>query len=213
MRWQEVIHVAHCRPAPRWHTSPGERKAHASLSPSAPGVDLSALASRVYATSHLTGSFRLRSGQTSSEYFDKYLFEADPALLREVAAAMVPLLPDCDVLAGMELGGIPLATVLSQLTGLPTCFVRKQAKEYGTCKVAEGADVAGLRVVVVEDVVTTGGALLQSCADLRGAGALIDTVVCAIDREQGGTANLTEAGLDLRAALTRSLLEQTSSHR
>jgi orotate phosphoribosyltransferase len=183
---------------------------HASKSSSALGVDLITLAGRVYASSHLTGSFRLRSGQTSGEYFDKYLFEADPALLREVAAAMVPLLPECDVLAGMELGGVPLATVMSQMTGLPTCFVRKQAKEYGTCKVAEGADVAGLRVVVVEDVVTTGGALLQSCAELRRAGALIDTVVCAIDREQGGFANLTEARLDLRAAPTRSVLEHAS---
>ena len=145
----------------------------------------------------------MRSGQTSSEYFDKYLFEADPTLLREVATAMVPLLPECDVLAGMELGGIPLATVMSQLTGLPTCFVRMKAKAYGTCKVAEGATVAGLRVVLVEDVVTTGGALLKSCADLREAGAQVDTVVCAIDRDQGGVANLAEAGLDLRAALSR----------
>jgi orotate phosphoribosyltransferase len=168
------------------------------------------LASRVYATSHLAGSFRLRSGQTSSEYFDKYLFEADPALLREVAAAVVPLLPDCDVLAGMELGGIPIATVMSQLTGLPTCFVRKQAKEYGTGKIAEGADVAGRCVVVVEDVVTTGGALLKSCADLREAGARIDLVVCAIDREQGGAGNLAAAGLELRSVLTRSELERAA---
>ncbi|MGZ4631044.1 MAG: orotate phosphoribosyltransferase [Actinomycetes bacterium] len=165
------------------------------------------LARRVYATSHLTGSYLLRSGQTSSEYFDKYLFEAEPALLREVAAAMVPLLPDCDRLAGMELGGIPLATVLSQLTGLPTCFVRKQAKPYGTRKIAEGADVAGLRVVVVEDVVTTAGALLKSCAVLREAGAQIDISLCAIDREQGGAGNLAAAGLELRSAMTRTLLE------
>jgi orotate phosphoribosyltransferase len=165
------------------------------------------LARRVYDASHLTGSFRLRSGQVSDEYFDKYLFEADPALLREVAEAMRPLLPDCDVLAGMELGGIPIATVLSQLTGLPTVFMRKQAKEYGTCKAAEGPPVDGLRVVLVEDVVTTGGALLDSAPMLRAAGAVVEVVVCAIDRQQGGQERLAAAGLELRAALTRETLE------
>jgi orotate phosphoribosyltransferase len=167
----------------------------------------SSLARRVYETCHLTGSFRLRSGQTSDEYFDKYLFEADPGLLREVAEAMVELLPECDVLAGMEMGGIPIATVMSQLTGLPTAFVRKQAKEYGTGKAAEGSAVDGLRVVVIEDVVTTGGALLASCRQLRDAGAKVDSVVCAIDREQGGRKNLAAEGLQLRAALTRRDLE------
>ncbi len=99
------------------------------------------LGQRVYAASHLTGSFRLRSGQSSEEYFDKYLFEGQPMLLRDVAEAMVALLPECDALAGMEMGGIPLATVMSQLTGLPTAFVRKAAKTYGTEKAAEGGPV------------------------------------------------------------------------
>ncbi|MEU4440095.1 orotate phosphoribosyltransferase [Micromonospora chalcea] len=165
------------------------------------------LARRVYDTCHLTGRFHLRSGQVSDEYFDKYLFEGKPELLREVAEAMVALLPECDVLAGMEMGGIPLATVMSQLTGLPTVFVRKQAKEYGTAKVAEGGPVSGLRVVVIEDVVTTGGALLASCGHLRSVGAQVETVVCAIDREQGGRENLAAEGLQLRSALTRRDLE------
>ncbi|WP_422738922.1 orotate phosphoribosyltransferase [Micromonospora sp. WMMD729] len=167
----------------------------------------SPLARRVYETCHLTGSFRLRSGRTSAEYFDKYLFEAEPGLLREVAEAMVGLLPECDVLAGMEMGGIPIATVMSQLTGLPTAFVRKQAKEYGTGKAAEGSPADGRRVVVIEDVVTTGGALLASCRQLRAAGAKVETVVCAIDREQGGQENLAAEGLRLSAALTRRDLE------
>ncbi|MGH9070859.1 MAG: orotate phosphoribosyltransferase, partial [Acidimicrobiales bacterium] len=119
-----------------------------------------ALAQRVFDACHLTGEFRLRSGQTSTEYFDKYLFETQPELLRDVAAAMVELLPDCDLLAGMEMGGIPIATVMSQITGLPAVFVRKQAKSYGTCKAVEGRSVRGLRVVAVEDVVTTAGALV-----------------------------------------------------
>lgn len=164
------------------------------------------LAHRVGAACHLTGSFRLRSGQVSTEYFDKYRFEADPLLLREVAEVMVGLLPECDVLAGMELGGIPIATVMAQLSGLPTAFVRKAAKPYGTARTVEGAAVDGRRVVVVEDVVTTAGALLASCAVLRGEGAVLDTVVCAIDREQGGAANLLAAGLTLRSAMKRSEL-------
>jgi orotate phosphoribosyltransferase len=169
------------------------------------------LARRIYDVCHLTGSFRLRSGQMSDEYFDKYLFEAQPALLREVAEAMVALLPECDVLAGMEMGGIPIATVMSQLTGLPTVFVRKQAKEYGTGKAAEGATVTDRRVAVIEDVVTTGGALLASCRLLRAAGARVETVVCAIDREQGGQENLKAEGLQLRSALTRTDLESAAA--
>jgi len=153
---------------------------------------------------HLRGSFRLRSGQMSEEYFDKYLFEGDPALLRRVADAMVPLLPDCDVLAGMEMGGIPLVTVLSQITGLPAVFVRKQPKEYGTGKIAEGSSVTGMRVVGIEDVVTTGGALINGCVALREEGATLDVVVCAIDREQGGRENLAAHKIELRSALGRA---------
>ena len=89
------------------------------------------LARRVYDTCHLTGRFHLRSGQVSDEYFDKYLFEGKPELLREVAEAMVALLPECDVLAGMEMGGIPLATVMSQLTGLPTSSCASRPRSTG----------------------------------------------------------------------------------
>ena len=170
-------------------------------------VGMPALAQRVYESCHLTGRFTLRSGQVSSEYFDKYLFEAQPHLLREVAALMVPLVPDCDELAGMELGGIPIATVISQLTDTPTLFVRKAAKAYGTMRLAEGGEVAGRRLVVIEDVVTTAGALLGCCRALRDLGAVIDTVVCAIDREQGGRENLAAEGLELRAAFTRTDVE------
>src|SRR4029450_9677741 len=113
------------------------------------------LARRVYAASHLTGSFALRSGATSSEYFDKYRFESDPRLLRELAEAMAGLLPEgADGLAGLELGGGALGTVPSQGTGPPAGVVQKRAKPYGTRRLAEGFDVAGRRLVVVEDVVT-----------------------------------------------------------
>lgn len=111
----------------------------------------------VRAVASLKGEFRLRSGRISSTYFDKYRFEADPVLLRRVAAAMIPLLPQgSEVLAGLELGGVPIATAMSLATGLPAAFVRKQAKDYGTCLAVEGSDVVGKRVVLVEDIITTG---------------------------------------------------------
>ena len=158
------------------------------------------LARRVYAISHLTGEFRLRSGATSTEYFDKYRFESDPALLRAIAEALVPLVPaGTEALAGLELGGVPIATALSQLTGLPALFVRKQAKTYGTCQLAEGGRVEGRRLTVVEDVVTSGGQVIESCAELRRLGATVDRVLCVIDRRAGGAEKLAAEDLELAA--------------
>src|SRR3978361_84021 len=114
------------------------------------------LARDVDACCRLTGEFTLRSGQVASEYFDKYLFEADPALLARVVEQMTELVPDgTELLGGLELGGVPIATVLSARTGLPALFVRKLAKEYGTCKLAEGQDVAGRRVTKIEGAIPT----------------------------------------------------------
>ena len=148
--------------------------------------DLAALARRVGEACRLTGSFTLRSGKVSDTYFDKYLFEADPSLLREVAAAAVPLIPaGTEVLAGLELGGVPVATALSLATGLPAAFVRKEAKKYGTAKLAEGAEIEGRRVLMVEDIVTTGGQVVLSARDLRERGASLVAALCVIDRSQG----------------------------
>ena len=170
------------------------------------------LARRVHEVSHLTGTFVLRSGATSSEYFDKYRFESDPRLLRELAEAMAGLLPgEADGLAGLELGGVPLATVLSQVTGLPAGFVRKQPKPYGTRRLAEGFDVAGRRLVVVEDVVTSGGAVVDSCRALRSEGAEVAVALCVIDREAGGPANLAEIGVELRPLFTMTELKDAAT--
>jgi orotate phosphoribosyltransferase len=170
------------------------------------------LARRVHQAAHLTGSFVLRSGQTSTEYFDKYLFESEPTLLAAIAAGLAPLVPDgTDALAGLELGGVPIATMLSQVTGRPALFVRKKAKEYGTCRLAEGGEVAGRRLVVVEDVVTTGGQVLESCAELRALGAEVATVLCVIDREAGGTEAFAAQGLELRALFTMSQLNAAAT--
>jgi orotate phosphoribosyltransferase len=143
----------------------------------------------------LTGTFTLRSGRESSTYFDKYLFEADPALLARVVEHAVPLIPDdTEVLAGLELGGVPVATALSLATGLPVAFVRKEAKRYGTARLAEGAEVAGRRTLVVEDVITTGGQVASSTAALRDRGALVGSVLCVIDRSDGTHPELDAIG-------------------
>jgi orotate phosphoribosyltransferase len=166
------------------------------------------LASDVDACCRLTGEFTLRSGQVSHEYFDKYLFESDPVLLARVVDEMTGLLPEgTELLGGLELGGIPIVTVLSARTGLPSLFVRKKAKEYGTCKLAEGPDVAGRRVTLVEDVITTGGAVRDATRALRDAGATVEVVVCAIDRSPEGENPLADVGLEVRPVLTKAELD------
>jgi orotate phosphoribosyltransferase len=175
-------------------------------------MDRTALARRIHAASHLTGTFTLRSGAVSTEYFDKYRFEADPALLLDIAHACAPLVPaGIDVLAGLELGGVPLATMISQVTGLPAYFVRKQAKTYGTCRLAEGGEIDGRRLCIVEDVVTSGGAVLEAAAELRARGAQLGPVICVIDRESGGDEKLAVEGLELHALYTMSELNAAAT--
>jgi orotate phosphoribosyltransferase len=169
-----------------------------------------ALAKRIYDTAHITGDFLLRSGARSNEYFDKYLFEADPDLLKHIAISLVHLVPKgVDALAGLEMGGIPIATMLSQLTGLPVLFVRKKPKDYGTCKIAEGGQVKGRKLLIVEDVVTSGGAILDAAKALRDEGAELAQVVCVIDRQTENKANLALAkvGLDLTPLFTMKELK------
>lgn len=166
------------------------------------------LAVRIRAASHLTGTFTLRSGRVSNEYFDKYQFEADSQLLADIADAMASLVPDgTEVLAGLELGGVPVVTALSRVTGLPAAFVRKRAKEYGTARLAEGAAVKGRRVLVVEDVVTSGGQVVLSTTDLRAIGADIGQVACVIDRSEGGAQSLADQGLSLLSVVDRADLD------
>jgi orotate phosphoribosyltransferase len=166
------------------------------------------LAAHINQRCRLTGSFTLRSGQQTTEYFDKYRFESDPALLRRVAEAMVPLLPSgTELLGGLELGGVPIAVALAQLTGIAAVFVRKQAKTYGTCRLAEGSDVNGRAITLIEDVITTGGAVRAATFALRELGATVEHVVCAIDRSLPGENLLGEIGLTTRAVLTRAELD------
>jgi orotate phosphoribosyltransferase len=165
------------------------------------------LAARIQVVAHLEGSFRLRSGLVASEYFDKYRFESDPDLLHEIAELAAIRIPaGTEGLAGLELGGVPVATALSLLTGLPAFFVRKEAKKYGTERLVEGPDIEGRRLLVVEDVVTTGGQVVLSTDDLRAAGAVVTDALCVIDRESGAPAHLAASGITLHALFTMSEL-------
>ena len=164
---------------------------------------MTTLAARIRRCARISGQFTLRSGATSDTYFDKYQFESEPHLLRDIALAMQRLIPEgTQVLAGLEMGGIPIVTMLSQVTGLPAAFIRKEPKAYGTCRYAEGAALVGKRFVLVEDVVSSGGALVDSLASLRADGLEPMGAICVIDRQTGGVEALARQGLTLQALFT-----------
>ena len=165
------------------------------------------LGAAVHQVSHLVGRFTLRSGQVADEYFDKFRFTGHPALLAAIVDEMAQLVPpDADALAGLEMGGVPLAAALALRTGLPAIYVRKARKAYGTQKIAEGGDIAGKRLVVVEDVVSTAGQVVLSTADLRAEDAVVTTALTVIDREMGGPGALATIGVELRPVFTMSEL-------
>jgi orotate phosphoribosyltransferase len=166
------------------------------------------LAKKIKAASYLTGQFKLRSGKISSFYWDKYRFESDPILLSAVVDELQKFLPaSFDKLAGLELGGIPLATGLSLKTGKPCIYVRKTAKTYGTCNLVEGGFQKGETAVVVEDVITVAGQVCTSVKQMRELGLIVKNVVCVIDRQQGGRKNLKEIGCSLASVFTLEELE------
>jgi orotate phosphoribosyltransferase len=168
------------------------------------------LATRLLERAYLEGDFVLRSGRRSRYYLDKYRFETDPPLLAGLGRELAALVGECggdpELLAGPELGAVPLAAVTSIETGLPYVIVRKAAKEYGTANRLEGVFVADQRVCVVEDVVTSGGALLSAVEALREAGLHVSAAICVVDREEGGAEAIASAGVPFRALYTTSEL-------
>jgi orotate phosphoribosyltransferase len=166
------------------------------------------LASRIRASAKLTGDFVLRSGAISNTYFDKYRFESDPVLLLDIVTEMAKLLPpETKALAGLEMGGIPVVTMLSQVTGLPAAFIRKAPKSYGTRRYAEGTPLSDRTFVLIEDVVTSGGAIVDSLHMLNADGLKPIEVLCVIDRESGGKEAVAEAGIDLKSLFTYQDIE------
>jgi orotate phosphoribosyltransferase len=165
---------------------------------------------------YLEGDFVLRSGKRSRYYLDKYRFETRPDLLaalgERIAAAVREHEPGAARLAGPELGAVALAAAGSLASGLPFLIVRKAAKGYGTANRVEGPYEPGERACLVEDVVTSGGALLGAVEALREAGLVVQTAVCVVDREEGGADALARQAVRLRPLFRASeLLDEAKS--
>ena len=159
-------------------------------------TEMRELGRKLVKASYLKGDFVLRSGKRSNRYFDKFLFETEPALLRELGKHMAALVPgDTQRLAAPELGAVLLGGAVSMETGLPLLLVRKEPKGYGTSKQIEGRFERGDRVTVIEDVVTTGGDSLRSAQVLRDAGVDVIHLVVVLDRGEGGEDNIRNAGV------------------
>jgi orotate phosphoribosyltransferase len=166
-------------------------------------VSADELARRVREAAYLEGDFLLRSGRRSTFYLDKYRFETRPDLLRDLGAALAERIrdvePDAVRIAGPELGAAALAAAASMASGLPFVIVRGAAKAYGTGNRLEGVAEPGERIAMVEDVVTSGGAALEAVGALREAGLVCETVICVVDRGEGGAEAMAEAGVRLHA--------------
>ena len=168
------------------------------------------LAKRILDKSKIFGNFTLRSGKVSDSYFDKYQFESDPILLSDIAKEMIKLIPqNTDVIAGLEMGGIPIVTMLSQYSGLDCAFIRKKPKKYGTCRYSEGAELINKEVILIEDVVSSGGAIIDATNKLRDDEVEISKVICVIDRETGGLENLKKVGVELISLFKQSEIDSS----
>jgi len=166
------------------------------------------LIKRICDAALLHGDFTLRSGRKSKYYLDKYLFETQPDILAELgrrfAARIAELDGKIDRVAGAELGGIPLVSATSMATGLPAVLIRNQKKDYGTARQIEGQLEPGDRVVIVEDVATTGGQVLEGAKVLQDMGAQVVKIIVTIDRQEGAQANIEGAGFGFDALLTKA---------
>jgi orotate phosphoribosyltransferase len=164
-------------------------------------MDDAALIEALREHAYLEGDFVLRSGKRSQYYLDKYRFETDPDLLEalgaRLAAKAAEVEPDAARLAGPELGAVALAAAASLSSRLPFLIVRGEAKGYGTANRIEGAYAAGERIVLIEDVVTSGGAAADAVRAVRQAGLECRTAICVIDREEGGVDTLARLGVRL----------------
>ncbi|MEM6552049.1 MAG: orotate phosphoribosyltransferase [Planctomycetota bacterium] len=154
----------------------------------------------------LEGTFTLRSGRTSNYYLDKYRFSTRPDLLAPLAERFAEHIDDSiDLLAGPELGGVPLVTATALHTGKPFCLIRNAKKDYGTAKRFEGQDPAGKRVLITEDIATSGGQSIEAAKLLRDeCEAEVAKIVVVIDREEGAREAIEAAGFPFAALFTKT---------
>lgn len=162
------------------------------------------LAKKVKEASYLEGDFVLRSGKRSKYYLDKYLFETKPEILKALGAEFSKhVTADVTLIAGAELGGVALAAATAMESGKNWIIVRNSKKDYGTSKMVEGILKAGDVVLLVEDIATTGGQVLEAAKIITEAGAKVKKIVAVIDRKQGARENITSAGYDFESILTK----------
>lgn len=145
------------------------------------------------------GKFKLSNGMLSDYYIDKYVFETDPAILDEISREIAAMLADdeIDVIAGPELGAIPLVTAVSLETGINAAYIRKGEKHYGTQARIEGSIDKGSRVAVVEDVTTTGGTIIDTANLVEEVGGIPQRLIVVVDRNEGAVKNVKDAGYEL----------------
>jgi orotate phosphoribosyltransferase len=161
------------------------------------------LAKRIAEVALLRGEFTLRSGRKSNYYLDKYRFETQPDVLAALGKMLADRVTvDTDRIAGAELGAVPLAAAAGMAANKPFVFIRNQKKDYGTAKQIEGVLERGETVMIVEDVLTTGGQVLEAVKTLQDAGAKIERIVAVIDRLEGARDNIERAGLAFESLFT-----------
>ncbi|HWB55026.1 MAG TPA: orotate phosphoribosyltransferase [Tepidisphaeraceae bacterium] len=161
------------------------------------------VAARIAEVALLHGEFTLRSGRKSNYYLDKYRFETQPDVLLALGKLFAEHVgPQVDRIAGAELGAVPLAAATSMACGKPCVFIRNQKKDYGTAKLVEGVLEKGETVMIVEDVLTTGGQVLEACKSLQALGVKIDRIVGVIDRMEGARENIESAGYRFESLFT-----------
>jgi len=166
-------------------------------------MDRQQLAAAVKDACYLEGDFVLRSGRRSNYYLDKYRFETRPEILRELGRLFAERASsDTTLIAGAELGGVALAAAASMASDLPFVIVRNAKKGYGTEKLFEGLLEPGARVLLVEDIATTGGQVLEAAKVLAEAGATVEKIVCVIDRREGARENIESAGYTFESLFT-----------
>ncbi len=171
-------------------------------------MNRSDLARRIRETAYLEGDFTLRSGRKSKYYLDKYLFETQPDILAALGEMFATFLrPSTTLIAGAELGGVALAAAASMASGKPFVIVRNAKKDYGTGKPYEGKLSADDSVLVVEDIATTGGQVLEAAGFITSLGAKVERIVAVIDRQEGARENIEKAGFDFESLFTRGDLK------
>lgn len=162
------------------------------------------LARRIREAAYLEGDFTLRSGRKSKYYLDKYLFETQPDILLELGKLFATHAQDSTTLiAGAELGGVALAAAASMASGKPFVIIRNTKKDYGTAKPFEGKLSDGDSVLLVEDIATTGGQVLEAAKLITGIGATVERIVAVIDRQEGARENIEAAGYAFDSLFTK----------